>query len=112
MPVSRPTSNVSASEYVATWGDGPVRQVLIEMHGFPIRLRRVIVPHDGNELMHVGGHEGVCVLKPFAARPAVEGADLGDFVERRVIPLAERVVDLALFLEVRVAAGHQRGPRR
>jgi hypothetical protein len=80
--------------------DRPVGQVLVEVHGLAIRLGRMVVPHHRDELVHVGRHEGVGVLKALAARPAVEGTDLGDLVERGVVPLPECVVDVARFLQV------------
>ncbi len=60
----------------------------------------MVVPHDRHELVHVGRHEGVGVVEALAARPAVEGPDLRDLVERRVVPFAERVVHVARLLEV------------
>ncbi len=80
--------------------DGAVGQVLVEMHRLAVRLGRVVVPHDGHELVHVGRHEGVGVLEALAARPAIERPNLRYLVQRRMVPLAERVVHVPHFLQV------------
>ena len=84
--------------------DGAVGQVLVEVVGLAVRLGVVVVPHDRHELVHVSRHEAVGVVEALTARPAVERADLGDLVERRVVPLAQRVVDVACLTEV---VGHR-----
>ena len=78
----------------------PVGKIVIEMHRLPIGLRRVVVPHHRHELVHVGRHECVGMVKTFAAGPAIERSDLGDFVKGRVIPLAECIVDIAMLSEI------------
>ena len=80
--------------------DGPVCQVLVKVLGLAVFLRRVIVPHNRNKLMHVRRHETVGMVETFPARPAMEGPRLRDLVKRRVIPLAQRVVHVTLFLQV------------
>ncbi len=80
--------------------DRTIREILVQMDGLAVRLRRMVVPHDWHELVYVNCHERVSVLEAFAARPAIERADLRHFVERRVIPLAQRVIHIAFFLQV------------
>jgi hypothetical protein len=69
----------------------------------------VVVPHHRDELVDVRRHEGVGVVEALAGRPALERADLGDLIKWRVIPLAEGIVDVALFLQV---VRHRLGGRR
>ncbi len=89
--------------------DGAIREVLVEVLGLAILLRGMVVPHHRDELVHVGCHEAIRVIEALPARPAVEGADLGDLVERGVIPLAEGVVHVAGLLQV---VGHRLGGGR
>ncbi len=86
--------------------DRAVGQVLVEMVGLAVRLGPVIVPHDRNELVHVGRHERVGMVETLAARPAIERADLGNFIQRGVIPLAQGIVNVAVLFEV---VGHGLG---
>ena len=80
--------------------DGAIRQILVEVIGLAIRLRRVVVPHDGDELVYIRSHEAVRVVEAFAARPAMERTDLRDLIQRGVVPLADRIVDVPSIIQV------------
>ena len=86
--------------------DGAVRQILVEMHRLAIWLGGVVIPHDRHELVNVGRHVRVGMLETFTAGPAIERTDLGHLVERRVVPLAQRIVHIPFFLKV---VGHRLG---
>ncbi|MFP6583943.1 MAG: hypothetical protein VCD00_15495 [Candidatus Hydrogenedentota bacterium] len=60
----------------------------------------MVIPQHRNKLVYVGGHEGVGVREAFMARPAIEGTELGDFVEWGVIPFSDCVVDVAFGFKV------------
>ena len=60
------------------------------------------------KLVDIRSHETVGVRKALVARPAIKRTDLRYFVKRCVIPLANRVVDVALGFEI---VGHRLGRR-
>ena len=80
--------------------DGPVGQVLIQVVGLTVLFRRLVIPHNRDELMDVRGHKTVGVVESLAGGPSVKRPHLGDFVQWRVVPLANGIIHIARLLQV------------
>ena len=66
----------AARNAVALFDESLFGKILVEVIGLLIRFWGMVVPHHWYELVHIGGHEGVGMLKALAARPSIEGAYL------------------------------------